>query len=208
MHLKLFLSVLTLLLAGLSAQAGLTLTLLPSVQSGVGSNEVAFAGVMTNSNLTGNLFLNNIQLSFNGAATNQLAAKTNVFFVNVPGILLPGEIYSDVVFAVSLNPAAPPGIYSGTVAIQGGTNILAATDLASQTFQVSLSPAALAITMSNTNIVLSWASPPGNFILQQNSDLRTNNWMTVTNAPTIENGQNRLILPPSTGRQFYRLDYP
>src|ERR1700704_5843166 len=108
MHLKSFLSVLALLLAVLSAQADLTLTLLPSVQSSVGSNEVAFTGVMTNNNVTGNLFLNNIQLSFNGTATNYLAAKTNAFFLNVPGILLPGEIYSDVVFAVSLNPATPP----------------------------------------------------------------------------------------------------
>ena len=208
MHLKLFLSVLAPLLAIRSAQADLTITLLPSVRSGVGSNEVAFVGVMTNRNLTGNLFLNDIQLSFNGTATNYFAAETNVFFVNVPGVLLPGEIYSDIIFAVSLNAATPPGNYSGTVTIRGGTNIFATTNLTIQTFQVVLSPAALAITVSGTNKVLSWASPPGNFILQQNSDLPTTNWITVTNAPTVESGQNKLILSPSTGRRFYRLEYP
>ena len=201
MYLKPLLSVLVLLLAGLPASADLALTLTPSVKSGLGTNEVAFAGILTNRNTTGNLFLNNIGVSFNSGGTN-FGAETNVFFANVPGILLPGETYNDVVFAVSLSPATPPGNYSGTVTISGGTDIFGVTALASQTFQITLLPT-LAISLAGTNKVLSWSA--GNYVLQENSDLQTTNWVTVTNAPTLVNGQNQLMLPPSAGNGFYRL---
>jgi len=32
-----------------------------------------------------------------------------MFFANVPGILLPGETYRDIVLAIAVNPATPPG---------------------------------------------------------------------------------------------------
>ena len=202
--LRSLLSLSLLLLAAFSASADLALTLLPSSQSAFGTNEVDFAGILTNGNITGNLFLNNIVLSFNGAPAGYFAADTNVFFDNVPGILLPGETYNDVVFAVALTAATQPGNYSGTVTISGGTNIFATTSLATQTFQISLLPA-LAITRSGVNIVLSWPTSQWNFVPQQNADLRTTNWITLTNAPTIQNGQNRLALPHSGANQFYRL---
>lgn len=84
-----------------------------------------------------NLFLNDIRISFTCAATNYLAADTNVFFANVPGILLPGETYSDVVFAVVISPGTPRGDYFGSVTLLGGSNIFAATTLASQCFHLS-----------------------------------------------------------------------
>jgi hypothetical protein len=131
-----------------------------------------------------------------------------VFFANVPGILLPGETYSDVVFAIAINPATPPGQYFGIVTLQGGTNIFAATSLASPIFEVTLPPAALSITLSGTNLLVAWPSPPGSFGLQQNSDLTTTNWATVTNTPVVTNGQNQVILPAESSNQFYRLQYP
>jgi hypothetical protein len=205
MHSRL-LSLLVLLLATFSAPADLALTLLPSSKSGVGTNEVVFAGILTNRNATGNLFLNNIALSLNGAPAGYFTAETNVFFGNVPGILLPGEAYNDVVFAVALTAATAPGNYSGTVTISGGTNIFATASLATQTFQISLLPA-LAITRSGANIVLSWPTSQWNFLPQQNADLRTTNWTTMTNSPTVQNGQNMLTLLPSVGNRFYRLMY-
>jgi hypothetical protein len=189
------------------AQTNLSFFLTPAMQSGVGTNEVFFTGALTNTSLTTN-FLNNIQITFTNAATNYLTADTNVFFANVPGILLPGETYNDVVLGVAVNPATPPGNYSGTVTIQGGTNIFAATNLSSQTFQISLPPATLAAALSGTNFILSWPSPPGSFVLQKNSDLTTTNWLTVTNAATFINFQNQAILPSANDNQFYRLNYP
>jgi len=201
------LSVLGSLLA-VSAQADLAFSLTPAAQTDVGSNEVVFTGTLINTSLTQNLFLNDIQFNFTGVATNWLAGDTNSFFQNVPGILLPGETYSDVVFGITVTPTTPPGQYFGTVSIQGGTNIFAATNLASPMFEISLPPVAMSATRSGTNLVLSWPSPPGGFALQQNADLTTTNWETVTNTPIPTNGQNQVILAPITGNQFYRLNYP
>jgi hypothetical protein len=205
--LLLLLSGLTLFLSLASTRADLIFAVTPTTQSDVGSNEVFFTGTFTNANLATN-FLNNIQFTFTNAATNYLTAATNVFFANVPGILLPGETYTDVVFGIAVNPATPPGVYSGTATIQGGTNILAATNLSSQTFQVFLPTAALAVKTSGGNLVFSWPSPPGNFVLQQNSNLATTNWITATNTPTVTNEQNQVTLSPTNSNLFYRLKYP
>jgi hypothetical protein len=66
----------------------------------------------------------------------------------------------------------------------------------------------MGITLSGTNLVLSWPSPPGGFVLQQNADLTTTNWTAATNTPAITNRQNQVILLPANGSQFYRLEYP
>ena len=128
---------LTLLMAVASARAGLTFVLTPAAQSGARSNEVVFTGTLSNTSSNEDLFLNDITVSFTGVATNYLTANTNAFFANVPGVLSPGETYSDVVFAVVIDATTPAGDYFGSVTIQGGSNIFAADDLAVQTFQVS-----------------------------------------------------------------------
>jgi len=202
------LSGLALLLSIAPARADLAFVLTPAMQSGVGSNEFFFTGTLINTSLTDNLYLNDIQFDFIDEAADHLAADTTAFFGNVPGILLPFETYSDIVFGITIDPATPPGQYFGLVTIQGGTNIFAATDLASPIFEVSLPPAALGIAPSATNVVLSWASPPGGFELQKNSDLATSNWLIVTNIPTVTNGQNQVTLSPSNSSQFFRLKYP
>jgi len=208
LKLSIFLSGLALLLFVWPARADLAISLTSAVQSGVGSNEVFFTGTLSNTSSADNLFLNNIQVSFTGPATNYLTADTNVFFANVPGILLPGGTYSDVVFGITIDPATPPGDYFGMVTVQGGADIFGAVDLAGTAFEVSLPAAALGIAPSNTNLVISWLSPPGGFVLQQNSDLTGTNWVTITNSPLVENGQNQVTLPPQPGAQFYRLVYP
>jgi hypothetical protein len=202
------LSGVALLLSVAPVRADLAYFLTPAIQSGLGSNEVVFTGTLINTSLTDNLFLNNIQFSLIDEAAGYLAADTNVFFANVPGILLPGETYSDLVFAIAINPATPPGQYFGFITLQGGTNIFATTNLASPIFEVTLSPAPLSIALSNANVVVSWPSPPGSFGLQQNSDLTTTNWITVTNVPVAMNGQNQVVLPSGSSNQFYQLQYP
>src|SRR5271163_4401546 len=87
---------LALALFTMSARADLSFLVTPAAQSGVGSNEVFFTATLTNTSPTDNLFLNNLQISFTNGATNYLAADTNVFFANVPGILLPNETYLDI----------------------------------------------------------------------------------------------------------------
>lgn len=201
------LTVFTLLLA-VGARANPSFVLTPATQIGVGSNEVYFAAALTNTGSTTNLYLNDLRLDFTNTATNYLAAHTNVFFANVPGILLTGETYTGVVFGVAINPATPPGNYSGTATVLGGTNIFGTNTLVSQNFQILLLPAILKLTAVGTNCVLAWPTPPGGCVLQENDNLTTTKWTTVTNAPTVSNGWNRVILPSPSGNCFYRLTYP
>jgi len=60
---------------------------------------------------------------------------------------------------------------------------------------------------SDTNLAFSWLVPSTNFALQQNLDLTTTNWVTLTNTPTLNltNLQDEIILSPSNSSGFFRL---
>jgi hypothetical protein len=208
MRLKsLMLFALALLLAA-PLRAGLTLSMTPSAQPGLTNSEIFLTGTLTNTSLSTNMFLNGVQITLNGTATNYLTADTNAFFANVPGILLPDENYNDAIFAVVVNASAHPTNFSGTITIQGGGDIFSTNNLAAQTFQVFVPPAAMVMARFGTNLIITWPSPPTGFVLQQISSLGVTNWTTATNVPMLTNGQNQVILSPSTNIQFYRLKYP
>ncbi|HEY4283796.1 MAG TPA: hypothetical protein VGM62_12095 [Chthoniobacterales bacterium] len=120
-----------------SVSAALEFTLTPTVQSGAIGAKVCFVGTLKNTSTTQNLFLNDIHFDVNPPAASALTPDPNVFFANVPGILLPNETYTGPIFTVAVDSHADPGDYTGSVTIRGGTDIFAATDLLSQEFQVS-----------------------------------------------------------------------
>jgi len=201
------LPLLALLLGGTRAPAAVTFALTPVTRSGVGSNSIAFFGTFTNSSTTTNVFLNQLQFTLTGQATNYLTPDTNAFYANVPGILLTNENYKDLVFAVNIASNTPPGTYAGTATALGGGDIFATNTLVSQVFEVALTNTALAVQRSGTNVLLSWPSPPASFAVQQNTNLVTTNWVTLGNVPGVTNGQNQVVLP-SSGNKFFRLKYP
>jgi hypothetical protein len=59
----------------------------------------------------------------------------------------------------------------------------------------------------SSNVALSWLAPSTNFVLQQNSDLTTANWVTLTNTPVLNltNLQDEIILSPPADNGFFRL---
>jgi hypothetical protein len=60
--------------------------------------------------------------------------------------------------------------------------------------------------MSGDRLVFSW--PPsvvGNFVLQQNDNLGTTNWVTSTDAPDFVGPQFQVVIPKPAGTMFYRL---
>ncbi len=65
----------------------------------------------------------------------------------------------------------------------------------------------ISLTSSNT-VLFSWPNLKSTFSLQQNPDLNTTKWTTLTNTPSIIAGTNRLSVLPSAGRMFYRLATP
>jgi hypothetical protein len=67
----------------------------------------------------------------------------------------------------------------------------------------------LTISLTATNTVLiSWPSSFNGFALQQNSNLSTTNWVTLTNTPIPVGSQYQVTMPPPKGNQFYRLMQP
>jgi len=65
-------------------------------------------------------------------------------------------------------------------------------------------------TASATNLTLSWIVPSTTFALQENSDLTTANWVTLTNVPALNltNLNNQVSLSSTNGTGFYRLTGP
>lgn len=132
-------------------QAALEFTLTPSVKSGALGTEITFSGTLRNTSTTDNLFLNDIQFTISGASATALTPDSNSFFANVPGLLLPNEIYTGPIFTILLKSTAAPGDYSGSVAILGGADILATTTLQTQSFQISSPSISVVATTANAN---------------------------------------------------------
>ena len=181
-----------ILLVGLAAvvvptilRADLAFVLTPAEQLAATGNEAVFTGMLDNTSLTSNLFLNDIQINFTGPATNYLAADTNTFYANVPGILLAGETYSDIVFAVSIPAGTPPGDYFGTVTILGGSNIFAEGPLTTLTFQVS-SPAVGIV--ATTADAYKFGGIPGAFTITRVGATNVTMSVTFTIGGTAGNG--------------------
>jgi photosystem II stability/assembly factor-like uncharacterized protein len=65
----------------------------------------------------------------------------------------------------------------------------------------------LKIQTQPSGFALSWIIPSTNFVLQQNGDLATMNWTTVSNRPTLNfsNLQEEASVPASGSNTFYRL---
>jgi hypothetical protein len=68
----------------------------------------------------------------------------------------------------------------------------------------------LNITSLNDSLALSWIAPSTDFVLQQNSDPTTTNWMAVTDTPTLNltNLQFEVTVSPTNSQGFYRLRTP
>jgi len=97
------------------------------------------------------------------------------------------------------NPAPMTG--GGTYSVTGGFWAIYAVQTAGAPL--------LTVTATTTNTVLiSWPYPSPGFTLQGNSSLGNNNWMNVTNIPTVVSGQKWVIISPPVGNQFYRLINP
>ena len=64
----------------------------------------------------------------------------------------------------------------------------------------------LACSQDQNGITISWPTAAVGYFLQANSDpTQTNNWISVTNSPTVLNHSNFVTLPFSIGAQFFRV---
>ncbi len=66
----------------------------------------------------------------------------------------------------------------------------------------------LTIQPANTNIILSWPTVFGGYVLQQNDDLSTANWNNSGFTTSTNNGTINVTLPTTQGAHFFRLYHP
>ena len=68
-------------------------------------------------------------------------------------------------------------------------------------------PLVISCTASNT-VVICWPLNSAGYVLQENSDLGSTNWVTMAITPNIVGGRKQVILPSTTGKHFYRMICP
>ena len=67
----------------------------------------------------------------------------------------------------------------------------------------------LSIGCGPTNsVVVSWPGTSQGFVLQENADLKTTNWVNVATAPMVLDGRRQVCVPVPAARRFYRLMKP
>ncbi len=99
------------------------------------------------------------------------------------------------------------GVWQSVASSADGNKLVAAAErVGIFTWQATPNPRLL-ITSSNGGVRLSWIVPSASFVLQQNSDLNTTNWITVSNSPVLNltNLQHEVTLSPTVGNCYYRL---
>ena len=61
--------------------------------------------------------------------------------------------------------------------------------------------------VSPNSALVSWPDPSTGFVLEQNTNLTTTNWVAVTNPPVVVNGEKQSTVSPTVGNRYYRLKY-
>jgi hypothetical protein len=61
--------------------------------------------------------------------------------------------------------------------------------------------------VSPSSVLVFWPAPSDGFVLQQNTNLTTTNWVAVTNPPVVVNGEKQVTVSPLVGNRYYRLQY-
>ena len=128
--------------------------------------------------------------------------------VAVTGTLVSGPIYTSTDSGVTwISNNAPIQVWS-SVASSADGNKMYATAFTNGIWTLQTTPVPqLNISASNTNLTFSWIVPSTNFVLQENSNLTTANWLTMTNTPmlNLSNMNNEVVLSPSDSSGFFRL---
>jgi hypothetical protein len=64
----------------------------------------------------------------------------------------------------------------------------------------------LTVWLTSTNtVVVSWPAPSDGWVLKENGDLNTINWVNVAQTPQEVDGRKQVVISPPIGSRFYRL---
>ncbi len=69
-------------------------------------------------------------------------------------------------------------------------------------------PAYISLQLQGSTATISWPGDILGYVLQQNSNLATTNWLTVTNADVVIDNEHQITVPVGPTNQFFRLMLP
>jgi hypothetical protein len=177
-----------------------------------GNNIIAAAyggGVYTSTNGGDSWISNSLPTSFWVSVSSSAAGTTLVASTDRGGLYV--STNSGVAWVVT-NSIFP---FFCTATSADGTKAfsksLDSTGLRGVLYTMQLTPTPqLNLTTSGNRLAFSWLVPSTNFVLQQNLDLPTKIWVTLTNVPTLNltNLQDEVIFSPNGSSRFYRLSTP
>jgi hypothetical protein len=122
-----------------------------------------------------------------------------------------GPIYTSLDSGSSWEVASGPVASWSSVASSADAGLLVASVYGGGIWNRRSIPApVLNIRSSGNDLALLWVVPSTDFQLQQNTDLTTTNWATLTDFATLNltNLHKEVILPLNPGSHFYRLVAP
>ena len=149
----------------------------------------------------------NWQAVASSATGSNLVASAGALF----GSYGPGPIYTSTNSGASwVSNSAPSKRWASVASSADGSKLVAVANGGGiYTLQTTPSPK-LNITLSRSDLTVSWVVPSTDFVLQHNMDLSTTIWTTLTNRPTLNPTtlQNEITLPLNSANNFYRLANP
>jgi hypothetical protein len=191
-------------------------TWVPNYLPGAGPSTGPYGGVASSADGTGLLATvenaplctsTNSGLSWNpvgGSSNSWLSAASSAdgkTLVAASGF--PGQIYiSTDAGATWASAGAPSADWWSVACSADGTRLAAIGSGHLYTWQPAPT---LSSALSNGNLVLSWPSSALSFWPQQNADLTTTNWLTLSNVQTTSSGGYSVTVPVPGSNCFYRL---
>jgi hypothetical protein len=95
-----------------------------------------------------------------------------------------------------------------TYLAQGSPNSAEAQFSSTIVYEYTPASPLLRIQTTANGVILYWPDSPAAFRLQQIADLTTTNWLFNTNAISLINGTNQVVVSPTSGQLFFRLANP
>ena len=121
----------------------------------------------------------------------------NSFFIYLPVAIVPGQVMT----ATATDPANNTSEFSPCFSVQACPGVGPCATI--PTFPVLQIKRA-----ANNQVALSWPTTASGFVLQQTDNLIAPvEWTTVTNTPSVVNGQFVVTLPSSSVDFYYRLSF-
>jgi photosystem II stability/assembly factor-like uncharacterized protein len=153
--------------------------------------------------------------NLNWASVASSADGTRLAAIGSIDFVLPGLIYTSTNSGATWRLSfAPDGNWASIASSADGTKLVAAATYpqgngiapAVYTYAApSTNAPALSIATAGGYASLTWPWPSTGFVLQQNSNLATMNWVTVSNTPAVV---NQVITVQTNNQNFYRLANP